>query len=86
MKTKEIEAVICKDFTNDNVDNWFFKMPEEFNYGELDIAKARIIIEIPEKKIEITESEFARIWIDYQNSPREDKCRDILKDLLFNKQ
>ena len=55
MKTKEIDVWICSDFLNGHeeiFDSISEKKIDEFN------IKAKLIIEIPEKKIEITESEF----------------------------
>lgn len=58
MKTKEIDVWVCKNtFNKSNSHLWvyknFYKAPEGIQY-----LKAKLIIEIPEKKVTITESEF----------------------------
>jgi len=54
MKTKEIDVWVLKECVRHtyNSGSWNTKESLDFN------VKAKLIIEIPEKKIEITESEF----------------------------
>lgn len=55
MKTREIEVWVNPKTI---IDNWF----EVSTYPETGDIKAKLIIEAPERKIELTESQFEEEW------------------------
>jgi hypothetical protein len=61
MKTKEIDVWVQDTLVSDAYDysGYIHRKPKD---GYL---KAKLIIEIPEKKITITESEFEEVWSRY---------------------
>ena len=75
MKTKEIDVWITIDryrqMLNNEFETGYYSLKEE---GTGDEVKAKLIIEIPEKKIEITESQFDVAF--FCNSIRDYKFKD----------
>jgi hypothetical protein len=53
-------------------------------HEDREMIKAKLIIEIPEKKIEITESQFDEAWKEMHKSPLSDY--EFLKERLFGKE
>lgn len=84
MKTKEIEVYVHEGFENWDDDSCLIHSnvynKKHTNYT----VKAKLIIEIPEKKIEITESDFERIVKEYAViDDGSNVWRDLKKDLGF---
>lgn len=62
MKTKEIDVLVSKsDINMNSVDIEVINHQRDY-HPRNDQYKAKLIIEIPEKKIEITESEFDKAY------------------------
>lgn len=93
MKTKEIDVWVKEDF-NDKYSTsgiYYFNRSDllDDNYRNIPY-KAKLIIEIPEKKIEITESEFDRVYNDWVvslevvNYHKDLHKRNMKRDLGFD--
>jgi hypothetical protein len=63
MKTKEIEVWVVMDHEQP-IKMWSAKPKCRNEIDEMGWVKARLIIEIPERKVEITESEFDEVMKD----------------------
>lgn len=65
MKTREIDVWVSKDFQKYILEHKSGYYKENLGIGNVNTArdsvKAKLIIELPEQKIEITESEFNRV-------------------------
>ncbi len=83
MRTKEIECWV--DPVSADINENFYVTKNEINHRGTNV-KARLIIELPERKIELTESEFDEAW----NLPLDiDSINDIriaVKQKLFGKE
>lgn len=82
-KTREIEGWVYKsDIANERY-NFNQRMPD--NFKDIGAVKAKLIIEVPEKRISISESEFdeAWKWLDSQWSIPDSDMGKELKQKLF---
>lgn len=94
MKTREIEVWIperIKDFKHEPYENPIFdtllvepgkKYAPGFKCDGQIMIKARLIIELPDRKVEISESEFDEIFYDH---PVDMIDLDLVKQKLFGK-
>lgn len=80
MKTKEINVWVNKyfyqNYTSCHNDSANIQMRQDELYN----IKAKLVVEIPEKKIEITESELDEVLDDFL-----DNCGDLFKLKLIKK-
>ena len=64
MKTKEIEIWIGKSVLLDKIESFYqiVTNQKDAETNRFTMVKARLIVEIPEQKIEITESQLEAAW------------------------
>lgn len=84
MKTKEIDVVIYKEDGGDYDLTSYIGRSKLNEYG-VNSFKAKLIIELPEKKIEITESQFDEAWSKISRVFVDDSltAQDLKKELGF---
>lgn len=80
MKTKEFDVWVDKDDFGYGIDYGMWKLKKTVNCT----LKAKLIVQIPEKKIEITESEFDKaIMNNFQIQSLNRNWCDMKKELGF---
>ena len=84
MRTKEIEVWVRKEIFEAK-ENGAFKDLVCLTYpqdAERNCLKARLVIELPERKIEITESQLANAIFDSGYSGDKDNWEQLVKELF----
>lgn len=67
MKTKEIEVYLPSGVLEKDISKESQRFAQEF-WADFPV-KAKLIIELPEKSATISESEFEKIWREWDSSP-----------------
>jgi hypothetical protein len=83
MKTKEIDLWVEYDGVMNSIKRGTHlgnEISANRNCCSSSAVKAKLIIELPEQKVEITENQLDRLWIKYN---LEGKLEDIKKQLGF---
>lgn len=88
MKTKEIEIKLFQCdldrlISQQEGSSWVYREKYPLRNDVQKIVKAKLIIEVPERKIELTESQFDEAWMksEFGNTPEEHK-KNVMKKLF----
>jgi hypothetical protein len=87
-RTKEIEVWVTDNVSDVNMSQLITRnkfSSDQYSIGGVPCVKAKLIIELPERKVEITESQFDEAWLKAVGTTY-DRDRIDLKKELFGEQ
>ena len=79
MRTKEISGYIHRDAVDKEYIEFF---QEHMNVSQREYVKAKLIIELPERKVEITEGQLANAIFDSGYSGDKDNWEQLVKEIF----